>query len=282
MVGTPLKTTFEMHAPDGTKLHGTLWHPSEQMSTAAIFYVHGLQSHAGWLDDTGEHLAGHGVELHVPCRRGSGASGGVRGHFSLQALQRDYLRMWDKFVAETPGLARILLGQSFGGSLATALLVTGCVAPDAVILMSPALGQQAHRRARRLDLGRVDPLSRIQIPLLDEDYTSSPGYRRRLANDHAMLRFLTAEARNALLDVEDAYLSVGSNFGGPALMIIPEFDPIVNNAASRQHFRRLFPRGEIQAVGTHEHYLEFSTERMSVLARILGLTKRATSSVAAR
>lgn len=54
-----------------------LWRPRGQVK-GAVFYFHGLQSHAGWLWEVGPQFADNDIAFYVLDRRGSGISAGSR------------------------------------------------------------------------------------------------------------------------------------------------------------------------------------------------------------
>ncbi len=63
---------------DGTPLALHSWRPVEPTeATTLLFYVHGIQSHAGWYDHTCTALSRAGYQVYFLDRRGEG--GGVEG-----------------------------------------------------------------------------------------------------------------------------------------------------------------------------------------------------------
>ncbi|UYM22854.1 alpha/beta fold hydrolase [Streptomyces albus] len=179
---------------------------------ADLFYVHGLQSHAGWLFETGPALLERGVRLTVLDRRGSGASSGSRGHVpDARTVLDDYGSALGRVAAAAPGPVT-LLGQSFGGSLVAALVASGQV-PDGtrLVLCAPALGQQRARldQAARDRVRRARGTSLSVVRLEDEQYTEHPGYLRLMANDGLMVRSVTDSFRAAMVETEDLYVEAG-------------------------------------------------------------------------
>ncbi len=51
---------------------------------AVVVMLHGIQSHSGWYEGSGEHLAQAGVSVLAPDRRGSGMNGEARGDADCQ------------------------------------------------------------------------------------------------------------------------------------------------------------------------------------------------------
>ena len=67
-------------AGDGVGLHYLRWRSERSPPSAAVIVLHGIASHAGWFAETAADLNRHGVEVYGLDRRGSGRSGGPRGH----------------------------------------------------------------------------------------------------------------------------------------------------------------------------------------------------------
>src|SRR5687767_14534269 len=136
------------------------WIPAEP--AAALLYVHGIQSHAGWLFETGPALAARGVALYALDRRGSGRSGGERGDArSFRDWLDDYAHAARHVRERHARIPLTILGQSMGGSIVAGLIADGRAPRDAVILCAPALGQMharltvEQRQALRGEIGRA-------------------------------------------------------------------------------------------------------------------------------
>ncbi|MGW3917847.1 alpha/beta hydrolase, partial [Streptomyces sp. NPDC005070] len=74
----------------GVDLALHLWRP--QRVKGAVFYFHGLQSHAGWMWEVGTRFADNDIAFFVLDRRGSGISPGDRGDLPpAETLLGDYI-----------------------------------------------------------------------------------------------------------------------------------------------------------------------------------------------
>ncbi len=69
-------------ARDGVLLQGHRWLPEQRNANAALIFLHGIASHGAWFAETAAFLAEHGIAVYAPDRRGSGLSGGPRGHIA--------------------------------------------------------------------------------------------------------------------------------------------------------------------------------------------------------
>ena len=67
-------------ASDGVRLHYLHWRGGRSPPSAVVVFLHGIASHGGWFGETAADLSEHGVAVYAPDRRGSGHSGGPRGH----------------------------------------------------------------------------------------------------------------------------------------------------------------------------------------------------------
>ncbi|MGV4985730.1 alpha/beta hydrolase [Streptomyces sp. NRAIS4] len=271
MITRPAPTTCHRvrttRAADGVPLAVHQWEPEEPRG--AVFYVHGLQSHAGWLFESGPELAARGCAVYAADRRGSGTSGGLRGHLpSAEAVLDDYAAHFDEVRARcSRGGPVTAVGQSFGGSILGALLSTGRIAPDAVVLCAPALGQQ-YRRHGHDGMARIRELtglSRSPVTLKDEDYTADPAYLAFMANDHLMLRQTTDGFRAAMVELELLYREANpwswDRRQPPVYYARPERDPIIDMDAVTEVLAWLSPKAVEVRFAVDRHYLEFSHAR---------------------
>ena len=262
--------TVKLHevaaTPDGEQLSVHHWRP-EGPARGVLFYIHGIQSHAGWLFESGPRLAELGVEVVVPDRRGSGASSGPRGHLgSVEAVLDDYARTLASVRTQFPDLPLTVVGQSFGGSILAALVSSGRVAADRLVFCAPALGQQRSRH------GNGDALSAIRagggratapVPLTDEQYTDQPAYLDFMANDRLMLRQTTLSTRAAMVGIEDVYMRGGpwSPADREVYFVWPETDDIIDLPASWRVLAGLHDGVKRIDIEDSRHYVEFSPAR---------------------
>lgn len=242
-----------------------------------VFYVHGLQSHAGWLFETGPALLDRGVRLTALDRRGSGRSPGRRGHLDDAAALLDDYAAALAALADTATAPITVVGQSFGGSVLAALVATGRVPESAaVVLCAPALGQQRARMdAAALDIRRLHKGSGYTVVRIeDEQYTDVPEYLRVMANDGLMVRSLTDSFRSVMVEIEDLYVTGGA---GPwsdrdVFVALPAADSIIDQAASLAVLEDLAPHARLREFPTTSHFLEFTPARTGYWDWLAGLT----------
>ncbi|WP_330297611.1 alpha/beta hydrolase [Streptomyces sp. NBC_00503] len=257
----------ELRAADGTALALHRWAPQDGAPVhGVLFYVHGIQSHAGWLFETGPELAARGVATYALDRRGSGVSGGVRGDLpSAEAVLEDYRLGLAAARRERPELPLTLLGQSFGGSIVGALAAVSGLDVATVVYCTPALGQQ-RARFGSVGLAAVRQLSgreRAPIALEDEDYTGEARYLEFMANDRLMLRQITDRTRAAMVALEDSYAELQVPLApGPDIHFVRTGrDPIIDLDVSERTLRALHGEFTTTSFAARHHYVEFSPVR---------------------
>jgi acylglycerol lipase len=180
-------------ARDGVELHLLHW-PTARGPWAVLVFLHGIASHGGWFATTAADLAGQGIAVYAPDRRGSGRSGGPRGHLDRydQALE-DLGLVLRMAAAEHPGTPVFLAASSWAAKLA----VVHAARPGplaGLLLLGPGLlatvGLTPARQAAVVAGHLVRPRARLPIPLTPELYTPDPRYQALIRADP--LRLLTA------------------------------------------------------------------------------------------
>jgi alpha-beta hydrolase superfamily lysophospholipase len=262
------RTTLSLTASDGTELALHHWTPGRP-PTAAVFYVHGIQSHAGWLFETGPELAARGLAVFALDRRGSGTSGGPRGHLpSAAQVLDDYANALAAVRTQVPDVPLTIVGQSFGGSILAALVTEGYAVDARLVLCAPALGQQRSRHGSGEALAALRSaggLSTAPLTLADADYTDVTAYLDFMANDILMIRQVTASTRSVMVQLEDVYMRGGTWDAGPSAhpvhFVRPQHDAIIDLDTSWQVLTGLTRRAVAVDFTGSGHYVEFSSAR---------------------
>lgn len=258
-------TVWEIAGTDGTPLALHRWAPPPDVpARGLLYYVHGLQSHAGWLFETGPELASRGVLTYVLDRRGSGRSGGVRGDLpSAGMITEDYRSGLRAVRLDRADLPVTVLGQSFGGSIVAALAAGGGLGADRLVYCTPALGQQRarHGAAGLADLGKLTGAEHAPIALDDEDYTNQARYLEFMANDDLMLRLLTERSRATMVHLEALYTGRQAAEPAEVHLVRTEVDPIIDLDVAERALRELHAAFRTVTFPLRQHYVEFSTAR---------------------
>lgn len=257
-----MPTTSMLTAADGTALALHRW--TTPGANSAVFYIHGIQSHAGWLFETGPELNARGIDVYALDRRGSGRSEGPRGHLpSADLVLDDYARALAAVAAQVGGPGPVVLGQSLGGSVLAALWCSRELPVRRLVLCAPALGQQRARHAPTALAERRGRAGTAPQPvgLADGDYTDLPRYRAFLAADPLMLREVTSAMQATLVHLEDLYVTGAPRTPLPVDLAVPAHDPIIDLWAARTTLQRLTSAVHEEVFATDRHYLEFTPAR---------------------
>jgi alpha-beta hydrolase superfamily lysophospholipase len=226
---------------------------------AVIYYVHGTQSHAGWMFETGPALAGHGCAVYALDRRGSGLSGGPRGDTPSFAHWRDdYLDVLVDVRARHTGLPLLLLGQSMGGAIASSVACDPRAPHDALLLVAPLLVPSASK----LWAGKPEA-EPVPLPLPDDWYTRDPRYLAFMRDDTLMARALTPRFQAARAAMAEHTFSLEAPLAKrPSALILPRQDRIIDLAQAREVFGYMTGQGgTIIDLPAEDHYLEFTAYR---------------------
>jgi len=130
-------TTLRMN--DGTELAVSDWPLAGSGST--VLLVHGLGEHAGRYTHVAEWLNQQGYGVRAYDHYGHGHSSGPRGGLQRETQLLEHLaEVLAALRAErAPGHHITVLGHSLGGLVVAAAVARGLIAPDAMVLSSPAL-----------------------------------------------------------------------------------------------------------------------------------------------
>jgi alpha-beta hydrolase superfamily lysophospholipase len=106
-------------ASDGVRLHYLRWFGGRSPPRAVVIFLHGIASHGGWFGETAAELNDRGVAVYAPDRRGSGRSGGPRGHLARYGRALDDVDEVVRLVcSEHRGTPVFLAASSWAAKLA--------------------------------------------------------------------------------------------------------------------------------------------------------------------
>jgi alpha-beta hydrolase superfamily lysophospholipase len=262
-------------ASDGVNLHYLRWSSGRSPPWAAIIFLHGIASHAGWFGETATYLNSQGAAVYGPDRRGSGRSGGPRGHLERYGRALDDVEEMVRLVSSEHGTTPIFLAAS---SWAAKLAVMyGAQRPDSLsglLLLGPGLLPKVNLSPTRqllVVVGHlVTPTARLPIPLTPELYTTNPPYVDFIRGDR--LRLLEATTRffweTARLDRQRGRASAHLNL--PLLVLQGEDDKMMDVSKTRRWFSRLGVEDKTYvAYPGAGHTLDFEPDRTRYLADML-------------
>ena len=248
---------------------------------AALVVVHGLMGHAGWLEasGTGLHLADRGILTLAYDRRGSGRSGGERGHARRPGDFLEDLRAVRE-LAERELLGRRsaqspvhMMTQGFGARIGLPYLLDRPNDFASAILCTPLLGQ--HRRA---DYGLLDRLRilvspaerRFPLPRRDEDYVSGGVWLDWIRADERSLRASTASFLRAAAGLSHQTRQALRQVTTPVLLLTASDDAVVRSRDVERLMTSSYtgPLRVRRLAG--EHHLDFTNAQRELRSAIAG------------
>jgi acylglycerol lipase len=264
-----------VRASDGVELHYLRWCSGRSPPWAVVVFLHGIASHGGWFAETATDLDTQGVAVYAPDRRGSGRSGGPRGHLKRYERALDDVDEMVRLVStEHPGTPVFLAASSWAAKLGVVYASLRPAPLSGLLLLGPGLLPRVSlSRTRQLVVvvgHLVAPTARLGIPLTPELYTTNPRYldairadRRRLLK--ATTRFFWETAR---LDRGRRRAAAGLEL--PLLLLQGEDDAMMDVAGTRHWFSRLGVEDKTyRAYPGAGHTLDFEPDRSRYLADML-------------
>jgi acylglycerol lipase len=262
-------------ASDGEKLHYVTWVPATGKPSAVLLFLHGIASHAGWFAETAADLKEQGIAVYAMDRRGSGLSGGRRGHLSRFSRALDDIDDVGAAVrSEQEGVPLFLAASSWAAKLAIVYAWLRPAGLSGLLLLGPGLLPRVNlSTARRLAVlvGQVvAPKAHIAIPLTPALYTTTPHYLEFIRSDP--LRLLTATTRffweTGRLDRRRGRAS--ANLDLPLLVLQGEADAMMDVPQTRAWFSQLDIEDKAYiAYPRAGHTLDFEPDRSRYVADIL-------------
>jgi acylglycerol lipase len=262
-------------ASDGVNLHYLRWSSGRSPPWAVIIFLHGIASHAGWFGETAADLNRQGVAVYGPDRRGSGRSGGPRGHLERYGRALDDVEEMVRLVSSEHQTTPIFLAaSSWAAKLAVVYAAQRPSSLSGLLLLGPGLLPRVNLSPTRqlfVVVGHlVAPTARLPIPLTPELYTANPPYVDFIRGDR--LRLLEATTRffweTARLDRQRGRASAHLNL--PLLVLQGEDDKMMDVPRTRRWFSRLSVENKTYvAYPGAAHTLDFEPDRSRYLADML-------------
>jgi len=262
-------------ASDGVDLHYLCWSSRRSPPRAVIIFLHGIASHAGWSGEPAADLNRQGVTVYGPDRRGSGRSGGPRGHLDRYGRALDDVEEMVRLVSSEHRTTPVFLAaSSWAAKLAVVYAAQRPGSLSGLLLLGPGLLPKVNLSLPQ-QLGvvvghLVAPTAGLPIPLTPELYTANRPYVNFIRGDR--LRLLEATTRffweTARLDRQRGRASVRLNL--PLLVLQGEDDKMMDVTKTRRWFSRLAVEDKTYvAYPGAGHTLDFEPDRRRYLADML-------------
>jgi alpha-beta hydrolase superfamily lysophospholipase len=273
-VGAPVKglggsrsTDGFLRASDGVELHYLRWSRAPAQPWAVVIFLHGIASHATWFSESADDLDERGIAVYALDRRGSGQSGGRRGHVRrYERVLEDVDQLMRLVASEHEGTPVFVAASSWAAKLGVVYAARQPTYLSGLMLLGPGLTPRVNLSLLRrvaVILGHVlVPTARIAIPLTPELYTANPPYLEYVRSDP--LRLLDATTRffweTARLDRHRDPASLG--LGLPLLVLQGEADAMMDVSKTRRWFDQLALEDKTyRAYPGAGHTLDFEPDR---------------------
>ena len=262
-------------AGDGVRLHCLHWRSGQSPPSAVVVFLHGIASHAGWFAETAADLNRHGVEVYGLDRRGSGRSGGPRGHLDrYERALDDVEQLVLLAAAEHPRVPLFLAASSWAAKLGVVYAAQRPGPLAGLLLLGPGLLPRVNlspwRRALVVAGHLVRPTARLPIPLTPELYTANPPYRDDIRADPLRLLEATTQFywQTARLDRRRGRDTARLQL--PVLLLQGEADQMMDVPATRRWFDGLGGQhSSYRAYPGAGHTLDFEPDRTRYLDDLL-------------
>ena len=262
-------------ASDGVRLHVLRWRSGRAPSSAVVVFLHGIASHAGWFAETAADLNRQGVDVYGLDRRGSGRSGGPRGHLArYERALDDVEQLLRQVSSDHPGTPVFLAASSWAAKLAVVYAAQRPAPLSGLMLLGPGLLPRVTlspwRQVRVVAGHRLRPTDRLPIPLTPELYTANPPYRDYIRADPLRLLEATLQFYWETLRLDRRRRRDSARLRLPVLLLQGEDDQMMDVPATRRWFAGL--GGEdttYRAYPGAGHTLDFEPDRSRYLDDIL-------------
>ncbi len=252
--------------PDGYSAYARYWPVREP--TGAVLYLHGIQSHCGWYEESARRLQQAGLAVLQPDRRGSGRNQTDRGHAESKEQLIDDGLACGRRLLELAGLKQFhLVGISWGGKLVCAMAAAEPGLVRSLSLVCPGLFPRVDVSGAekfRIGLSMVGNRRRyFDIPLNDPHlFTSQPQWIEFLRSDELTLRQVTASFFLASRRMDSVLRDLPEISPLPLHLMVVDDDDIIDSGKTVEFVRELhWPATRITHYPASKHTLEFEAVR---------------------
>jgi len=271
MTGQPNAKYVKIPASDGYLIHCCIWEPVGNYKSD-ILYLHGIQSHSGWYEESSRRLANNGYRVIFPDRRGAG----------LNRIQRGHLESWRLLLYDIESVLGFfgwpeklpVLAVSWGATIACILERQRCPWLDKFVFITPGFKPYVgfnffKKLSIASNLLLRHGLGYFPIPIPGADYFTNDKDRQEfVSKDEDTLRECTARffEQSRKLDI-----MLNRTFATPTLLLLAENDRIIHNEKTIKYFKKKFihPGNRFKIYPGYAHTLEFEDKNFNFIEDIL-------------
>jgi len=261
---------------DGVRLHLLHWPSERSPPWAAVIFLHGIASHAGWFGETAADLSNRGVAVYAPDRRGSGRSRGPRGHLTrYERALDDVEQIVQQVSTEHPATPVFLAASSWAAKLAVVYTARRPALLSGLLLLGPGLLPTVNltpvRRVRVIIGHLATPTARLPIPLTPELYTANPPYLDFIRSDPLRLLEATTQFFWETARLDRRRRRDSAKLELPLVLVQGAVDKMMDVAGTRRWFESLGVEDKTyRACPGAGHTLDFEPDRRRYLADMVG------------
>jgi len=248
-----------LRASDGSQLFCRIWRG--KVGSPVVLYLHGIEGHSQWFENTAGILNEKGITIYAPDRRGAGLNSRDRGHLSShKVLIDDINAVLRKICNQHMGHPIILWGNCWGakpaclfaaaaGKKSSGELEMGQVDSfpiAALVLSSPAIFPKVDydlktkvEIAVNHFMGGRRAMRKWPIPITTTMFTNNPTYLDYLEKDPLRLTELTATFFFESHKLSQMAAKTANNITMPVIILQPEVDAIVDRDALSKWYQQI-------------------------------------------
>lgn len=261
----------------GEELFYRSWKGSRS-SPSCLIFVHGIESHSGWFQETGERLSDLGLEVYALDRRGSGLNKEGRGHLTdFRILSYDL----EDFLAQAYVREKecILVGMCWGAKAVLCFLLLFPPKVARVIFITPGLKTKLSlpflKKMKWLGATIFTPFRRLALPITPEMFTLEKKYLEKIKKDELKLTSITGSFFRENLRLDRALKRLEADLKVKVLLLLAGEDRIIDNEAVVIFLRRYFKNFDIISYPETRHGLLFEPVKEKVISDMVNWVRTA-------
>jgi len=234
----------------------------------AVLYLHGIQSHGLWFEQSADALARLGFNVLLPDRRGSGRNEPARGDVrDYQQWISDHVELI-KWLSEKTGYDRVhVIGVSWGGKIAMALARVLPRQIASLTLISPGIFpvvDVAWETKFKIAMAVIFRRKKyFPIPLNEPElFTGNPDRQEFIRQDPLRLTAVTGDFLYQSRRLDRFIRRIPERLAMPMKMFLAGRERIIDNQATIRYYRSLRTAGSKELILYDQacHTLEFEKD----------------------
>ncbi len=234
---------IQLQMSDGYQCYGRYWRNDQALG--AVVYLHGIQSHGLWFEDSCRALQESGFAVLLMDRRGSGQNRQARGDVPSMSRWLDDVDSAVELLLEQCRCSQVhVVGVSWGGKLALGFYRYRPAVVASMTLIAPGIFPRMDlpvgRKLAVLGSRMVRPGKLFDIPLNDPElFTGNPARQQFIREDCLRLRQVTSRFLVCSRQLDWVVRALGDRPVAATTLFLAGRERIIDNAATLGFFRSL-------------------------------------------